>query len=403
MAVEKKEYYRQKDGQGIIKVYTKPTKKFPEGANYFYVDTEDEDIVDSYSWNLSQSGKLTIVVASYNMLGYRTTYIHQELAHKHLSYYPNCIDHISGVDIDNVDSNLNVVTQQQNIFNKSARGYSFDKHRNSFQPQICFNGNILHPFGSVKTEVEACQLAHLVETDYLKSLMKDEYYMYDFLEDRRNDLDILDLERTGIISHEESVYRHVLKYAGNAWYYYRYGLQEYFKDNKIPVPAFALDANGLMVDNITGQKLCLAPNGVASVFTHEEVDAAYEEEMIALHKASIAIKKADASRANSKKATEGARAKGSYNQALILKSVLKGTSKTDIEYSLGFSRATIDRALRGLTKEAMENIWNKYRATAFNGVDVRFYNMFLHCGCSYKQYQQKLQFESEVAFNIERL
>lgn len=398
----KKEFYKQKDGTDIIKVVLKPTKNFPEGANYFYCDSEDEDIVDLYSWHLSQRGKLTIVVASYYMLGYKNSlFIHREIAHKHLSYYPSCIDHINRTDIDNVDINLNVVSQQQNIFNTPTKGYA--SGANNFQPQICFNGNILHPFGLVKTEVEACQLAHLVESDYLKSLMKDEYYMYDFLEDRRNDLDILELERTGIISHEESIYRHVLKYADNAWYYYRYGLQEYFKDNKIPVPAFALDANGFMVDTITGQKLCLTPNGVATAFTHEEVDAAYVEEMIALHKASIAIKKADASRANSKKATEGARAKGSYNQALIIRSVLEGTSKTDIEYSLGFSRPTIDRALRGLTKEAMESMWHKYRATAFNGVDVRFYNMFLRCGCSYKQYRQKLQCGSEVTFNIERL
>ena len=33
------------------------------------------------------------------------------------------------------------------------------------------------------------------------------------------DLDILDLERTGQISEEEAIYRHVLRYAAdNAWY-----------------------------------------------------------------------------------------------------------------------------------------------------------------------------------------
>lgn len=49
MAVIKKEQYRQKDGTDILKVYTKPTSKFPNGG-YFYVDAEDEDIVDSYTW-----------------------------------------------------------------------------------------------------------------------------------------------------------------------------------------------------------------------------------------------------------------------------------------------------------------------------------------------------------------
>ena len=41
-------------------------------------------------------------------------------------------------------------------------------------------------------------------------------YNYNFLLDRVIDLDILDLERTGQISEEEAIYRHVLRYADNA-------------------------------------------------------------------------------------------------------------------------------------------------------------------------------------------
>ena len=48
MAVIKKEQYRQQDGTYILKVYTKPTKKFPDGG-YFYVDAKDEDVIDSYT------------------------------------------------------------------------------------------------------------------------------------------------------------------------------------------------------------------------------------------------------------------------------------------------------------------------------------------------------------------
>lgn len=77
-----------------------------------------------------------------------------------------------------------------------------------------------------------------------------------FLEDRSNAIDILDLERTGQISHEESVYRHVKRYSQNAWYYYRYDLVDYFKEYNIPVPEFALDERGFMVDIDTGRKLC---------------------------------------------------------------------------------------------------------------------------------------------------
>ena len=77
--------------------------------------------------------------------------------------------------------------------------------------------------------------------------------MYSFLKDRRKDIDILDLERTGQISEDEAVYRHVLRYADNAWYLYRYNLFEYFKDNNIPIPVYAIDDEGFMTHHITGQ------------------------------------------------------------------------------------------------------------------------------------------------------
>lgn len=81
--------------------------------------------------------------------------------------------------------------------------------------------------------------------------------MYDFLKDRRKDIDILDLERTGKISEDEAVYHHVCRYAkDNAWYVYRYDLFEYFRDNHLSVPAFSIDSDGFMVHSITGQKLC---------------------------------------------------------------------------------------------------------------------------------------------------
>ena len=83
-----------------------------------------------------------------------------------------------------------------------------------------------------------------------------EDYRYDFLKDRRKDLDLLDMERTGKISEAEAVYRHVLRYADNAWYVYRYNLFNYFKGNNIPVPNFSIDSNGFMVHSVTGQKLC---------------------------------------------------------------------------------------------------------------------------------------------------
>ena len=155
----------------------------------------------------------------------------------------------------NIDKNLNVVTNQQNSYNKPTRSYAILV--NCFKPKLIIDNNYFGFYNSIKFEYKACQLQYRLETEYLRGILKDDYYMYNFLKDRRNDLDILDLERTGIISEEEATYKHVIRYAkDNAWYYYRYNLEQYFKDNHIPVPDFDEDEQGFMIDKITRKKLC---------------------------------------------------------------------------------------------------------------------------------------------------
>lgn len=255
MAIQEIKEYRQKDGIDILKVITKSTKLLPEGG-YFYCDTENIDLVEKYNWYVEY--KLFCVTYRTNDYFYRKHLLfHQELAYKYLGYYPDYIDHINGIAYDNTDINLNVVTNQQNAFNRPSRGYTYNSDYKYFQAYTKLNYKTLNPYSCVHSEVEACQLAHLVETDYLRNILKEDYYIYDFLKDRRNDLDILDLERTGVISEEEATYRHVIRYAkDNAWYYYRYNLEQYFKDNHIPVPDFSLDEQGFMRHPITNQLLC---------------------------------------------------------------------------------------------------------------------------------------------------
>lgn len=257
MAVSEIKQYRQKDGADILKVFTKPTKKFPDGG-YFYVDAEDKDIVDRYIWYFHKADKYIRVVTCVNLRYSRQLlYFHRELAYKYLGYYPDYIDHINGLEFDNTDKNLNVVTQRQNIYNSFSRGYSKDFTKCSFQVRIQTPRGLLYPYNSAHSEVDACQLAYLAETDYLKLMLGSDYYMYDFLKDRRNDLDILDLERTGVISSDEAIYKHVMKYAkDNAWYYYRYNLEQYFRENHIPIPNFITDEDGFMRHPVTNKLLC---------------------------------------------------------------------------------------------------------------------------------------------------
>ena len=179
-------------------------------------------------------------------MGTQTLYFHQEKAYNISGNYPDYINHINGIRYDNVNMNLDVVTSQQNCWCKPSKGYSITGR--SFVPRIKVNSRQIHA-KCTRTEVEACISAYQLELQY-------EDYRYDFLKDRRKDADILNLERTGRISEEKAVYHHVCRYADNAWFYYRYNLTEYFRDNHLKVPDYAIDEEGYMTHPITGQKLC---------------------------------------------------------------------------------------------------------------------------------------------------
>lgn len=243
MAVLEIEQYRQLNGEDTLKVILKSTKVFPEG--YFYCDSCDEELVRQHSWCLYTQKQPYIVATemTYRQQGLR---FHQEKAFNILGNHPNYINHINGIEFDNVNMNLDVVSQQQNCWCKLSRGYWIDKR--SFYPCVAVNSRDIRA-KCTKTEVEAIQSAYQLEVTY-------EDYRYEFLKDRRKDLDLLDMERTGKISEEEAVYRHVLRYADNAWYVYRYNLFKYFSDNRIPVPAYSIDSDGFMCHSVTGQRLC---------------------------------------------------------------------------------------------------------------------------------------------------
>lgn len=246
MAVLEIEKYRQKNSDDVLKVMLKSTKLFPKGA-YFYADTSDEELVRQYTWCLNSQKQPYIRANGYDYRGTQKKLFHQEKAFNILNYYPDYINHIDMVEFDNVNMNLDVVTKQQNQWYVQSKGYAIDGR--SFVPKITVNSQQVYT-KYVHSEVEACQVAYQLEIAY-------EDYRYDFLRDRRKDIDLLDLERTGKISEEEAVYRHVLRHAAdNAWYVYRYNLFDYFNEYHVPIPSYSIDFDGYMVHPITGQRLC---------------------------------------------------------------------------------------------------------------------------------------------------
>ena len=256
MAVLKIEEYKQMNGVLILKVFLKPTKKFSNG--YFYAPAEAIDLVQKYTWYLHQDGNRVRVVANaVSDYSSKTILFHKELFKFYQGYgWQDDIDHINMIEFDNTDNNLNAVSRQQNQFNHFTKGYSYDNDWGTFRPKIIINSKNYRPFQFTHREDEACYLQNEIEQVWLRNKLGTDYYMFDFKKYRRGSEDILDLERTGQISEEEAIYRHILRYSENAWFYLRYGLEQYFKDYHIPVPKYSLDTEGFMVHPITGQKLC---------------------------------------------------------------------------------------------------------------------------------------------------
>ena len=96
----------------------------------------------------------------YNRLtfNYIKTYRHRIIAFTFLNLDINnvkeMVDHINHDTLNNCVSNLRVVTNQHNLWNRTAKGYTFDKLHNKWIAQIKFNKKIKY-LGSFNTEAEA--------------------------------------------------------------------------------------------------------------------------------------------------------------------------------------------------------------------------------------------------------
>lgn len=145
------EEYRQKNGDDILRVILKSTKNFPE--RYFYCDSYDEELVKKFTWCLMSQKYPYVVAGCWDYYrGTQTKRFHQEKAFNILSYHPDYINHIDGIEFDNINNNLDVVNQQQNLWCKVSKGYRITGR--SFAPFVGINSRQI--WGKcVGTEVEA--------------------------------------------------------------------------------------------------------------------------------------------------------------------------------------------------------------------------------------------------------
>ncbi len=147
---------RNKDNQCIIELFDKNKNKTGETI-------VDEDIyyeLTKYTWRLSNN---YVINDTYGRL------------HRHILNYSgdNVVDHINSNPLDNRKCNLRIITQQQNIMNKSAQknasskyiGVRFREKINKWEANIYVNNKQKY-LGLFKTEIEAAKARDLSTKEY---------------------------------------------------------------------------------------------------------------------------------------------------------------------------------------------------------------------------------------------
>jgi hypothetical protein len=128
---------------------------------------EDGEIYSYIKWGLSKEFKWYILNGTVNGK-YRRLKINHKAYHYHRVIFKlhnhewniddcsksNQIDHKDRKTLNNNIENLRCVTQQQNNFNKTGKGYTWDKQKQKYKANISKNGKRKH-LGYFDNEIDA--------------------------------------------------------------------------------------------------------------------------------------------------------------------------------------------------------------------------------------------------------
>lgn len=240
--IERIERFTQKDGLRILKVFLKSNKIIPTG-DFFYCEEKHEDFLARRSWFLTSGNRPSVARGVTSGIS-KPLYLHQEIVRQEVGDSTVHADHRNCVKFDDVyEQNLFVATRSEIIHNRRRTGYS--TLRNTFYPTVVYDAKkyVSH---CVYSEVEALKEQVALEKRCCTG------YRYNFLEDRRSDMDLLIGVREGVLTQDDATYLYLQRYARNPWFYFRYDLQEAFEYYGLREPEegvdFLKDSEGFMTD-----------------------------------------------------------------------------------------------------------------------------------------------------------
>lgn len=124
--------------------------RYEDGKLFWKQKTKNHLPAGTEAGNTEQNGYTRICINGKYYRRHRLIYV------MHNGHIPNRlqIDHIDRNKSNDRIENLRAVTQQQNMFNKNVKGYTFCNTRKKFKAQIKVNGKLNH-LGYYKKEDDA--------------------------------------------------------------------------------------------------------------------------------------------------------------------------------------------------------------------------------------------------------
>lgn len=170
MYINPNNYEVQEDCVKLIVIYKKSTIET-------IFDKDDFEKITKYHWKSSKKKNKVYISSGQNKGGSKTIYM-QNVICNFIPDGKNEVDHIDGNSLNNLRSNLRIVSRIENIHNSSARidnkttgirGVSFDKRYSVFTVDFHYNKKRFYIKTFKKIE-EAVYARFLLEKIFLKEL-----------------------------------------------------------------------------------------------------------------------------------------------------------------------------------------------------------------------------------------